>query len=189
MLCFTTGCYSNGNSQNFASSTSPPKSEPLNLTAIRNLIAQDIPTTDQIAELTKTWDAVSCFSLALFREVLSYGDENAVISPLSAYYVLAMVALGAREDTLYQFQSVLGSNPQELAPELTLLAQYLMYTEGNTLLNLAGSIWIDDIYTINPDFNQAMIRYFHSPAVSRNLSEQATVNEINEWICPNRWDY
>jgi len=132
-----------------------------------------------------TWEAISNFSQELFLQALVADDvecENLVISPLSAYYALAMVALGARGATLDEFAYVLGQDPSKLAPELARLASSLMEVDGSTLLTLAGSVWICDNYTVHPDFNQAMINYFGAPAFPRNFASRATVDEINSWI-------
>ena len=154
-----------------------PNSEILNLSEA--IVHSPI---DQVGTLADDWTAISKFSQDLFREILTTGEENVVISPLSAYYVLAMVALGAREETLYEFQTLLGYDPRELAPKLSALAQYLMYTGGSTVLNLAGSVWINERFPIASEFNQAMTYYFNSSANARNLMKQATKDEINDWI-------
>ena len=49
--------------------------------------------------------AMSEFSINLFYKVLAAEDENVVISPLSAYYAMAMIGLGARGDTLDEFMN------------------------------------------------------------------------------------
>ena len=126
--------------------------------------------------------AMSCFSQNLFREILVSGKENAVISPLSVYYVLAMVALGANEDTLYEFQAILGKAPQDLALKLASIAQSLLNIEGSTKLNLAGSIWICDEFMIKPEFNHNVIYFFNAYVRSRNFLCNDTIGEINHWI-------
>jgi len=126
--------------------------------------------------------AMGNFAQSLFLEILATRDENAVISPLSAYYVLTMVALGAEGDTLQEFHTVLGIHPQDLALKLSALSQDLARTRGSTTLNLAGSIWVSDYITINDDFYHAMIYYFDARAYIRNLQAQSTIDEVNAWI-------
>jgi len=131
-----------------------------------------------------TWTAISNFSQELFLQALAADNvdcENIVISPLSAYYALTMVALGARGTTLDEFAYILGQDPSTLAPELAGLALSLMDVSGSTLLTLAGSVWIRDDFTVHPDFNQVMIDYFGAPAFPRSF-DQSTVDEINSWI-------
>jgi len=126
--------------------------------------------------------AIFAFSQALFREVLALGEENPVISPLSAYYALAMVALGAGGETRAEFEAVLGRDPEMLARDLRTLTQQLTGTSGSTILNIAGSIWAAEEYTIIPAFAAAMREYFDAPAMSRDFGAPETVDEINAWV-------
>ena len=126
--------------------------------------------------------AMHDFSQNLFHEVLATDDQNPIISPLSLYYVLAMIMLGAQEDTLSELEAVLGIPRCLLAPELFTHAKSLFSIMGSTELNLAGSIWLTDELTINNRFNQNMINYFNAPTFERNLQESSTVDEINRWI-------
>ncbi|MCL2568214.1 MAG: serpin family protein [Oscillospiraceae bacterium] len=151
--------------------TPPPAAEP-------TTEPEPLPTAS-----TGTIDeAIFRFSEALFREVLLAGEENPVISPLSAYYALAMVALGTRGDTRAEFEAVLGLDPEALAAELRALSAALKNTSGSTDLSIAGSIWTADGFTIASAFAEAMRTYFDAPAHTRDFASQATVDEINAWI-------
>jgi len=147
--------------------------------------SSDMPSNSGIStEPVDTMTAISNFSQELFRQALAAEDvdcENIVISPLSAYYALAMVALGAGGRTLEEFAYILGQDPSTLAPELAELASSLMDVSGSTLLTVAGSVWIRDVFTIHPEFDQMMIDYFGAPAFPRRFDE-STVREINSWI-------
>ena len=129
-----------------------------------------------------TQEAILAFSQAMFRAVLAADEENPVISPLSAYYALAMVALGAQGDTAAEFQAVLGRDSLELAADLLALTQSLTATSGSTALAIAGGVWTADDFVINPDFATLLEKYFDAPARSRNFADPATVQEINRWI-------
>ena len=125
---------------------------------------------------------VFAFSQNLFRKILASGEENVVISPLSVYYVLAMIALGALEDTLCEFNTLLGIEPHSLARKLYILTDVLEQSTGSTTVNIGGSVWISDFFKINPDFYQVISYYFRAGAYTRDLMSQLTINEINEWI-------
>ena len=127
-------------------------------------------------------DAILSFSQSLFREVVALAEDNPVISPLSAYFALAMVALGARGETQAEFETVLGSEPAELALALRTLSQSLTDTDGNTTLNIAGGVWTADDFIIEPSFAELLLAYFDAPAVSRDFQAPATADEINAWI-------
>ena len=122
------------------------------------------------------------FSQDLFLDVLSGGEVNAVISPLSAYYVLAMVALGAGGETFYEFRAVLGKCPRVLALDLYALARNLTSTQGSTVLDIVGSVWLSQQFAINADFSRAMTYYFSAPAFARDFSGEGTLYEINRWV-------
>ncbi|MCL2828647.1 MAG: serpin family protein [Oscillospiraceae bacterium] len=127
-------------------------------------------------------EAIRLFSHTLFQEVLALSEENPVISPLSAYFALAMVALGANGETLDEFVALLGRMPHELAADLLALSRDLKDTAGSTALQIAGSVWIDDSYTVNPAFATAMADYFNAQALSRDFDAPETVDEINAWV-------
>jgi len=141
------------------------------------------PLPDQ-ADIIDSSTAIADFSQSLFRELLNGEHENVIFSPLSLYYVLAMVALGAGGETAYEFQTVLGLDPLFLASELMYLTQSLLYTSGDTTLNIVASIWVNNEHIIHPDFNQAMTRYFSSCARPRDFSGNVytTIDEINQWV-------
>ena len=86
-------------------------------------------------------------------------EENPVISPLSAYYALSMAALGANGSTLAEFEYVPGMSSRQLAPALFALSQDLTTNNRDTVINLAGSVWVNDEYTVKPAFNQDMTDY------------------------------
>jgi len=129
-----------------------------------------------------TTGAIQAFSHTLFRDVLALSDENPVISPLSAYFALAMVALGANGETLDEFTALLGREPHELAADLLALTRDLKDVSGSTALQIAGSVWVDDNFTVNPDFAAAMADYFSALALSRDFAAPETVDEINAWV-------
>ena len=126
--------------------------------------------------------AILRFSQTLFREVLALEEENPVISPLSAYYVLAMAALGAGGETLAEFSALLGREPGELAADLNHLTRRLTDTAGSTILQIAGSVWTAEDFAVNPTFQQAMADYFDAQAQSRDFAAPETLEEINAWV-------
>jgi len=129
--------------------------------------------------------AIADFSQELFRQTINspvIDDENMVISPLSAYYALAMVSLGANGQTFDEFARLLGEDPKLLAIELSKYAESLMDVSGSTKLSVAGSVWICDEFTVAPEFSRQMTDYFGAPAFPRDFGARETVDEINAWI-------
>jgi len=126
--------------------------------------------------------AILDFSGELFRAVLTLEGENPLFSPISAYYALAMIALGAQGETALEFQNVLGLDPMELARDLYTLTASLASTAGNTALNIAGGVFTDEDFVIHPAFADLLMEYFDAPAVSLDFADPATVQEINAWV-------
>jgi len=133
-------------------------------------------------DIADTINALMQFSQNLFREILTTGEENILASPLSVYYVLAMAALGAMDNTLYEFKTVLGLSPHELAPQLTTIARNLTNATEDTHINIGGSVWVCDEHTVNADFRQNMIDYFNADVYSRDFLSPLTIDEINKWV-------
>ena len=129
--------------------------------------------------------AITNFSQNMFNQVLATGEENAVISALSAYYVLAMVAQGAAGQTLAEFDQLLGFSSHALPRELESLTLNLTLPHWDTTLNIAASVWVHDQQTVNTAFNRTMETYFAAPAKSRNFFAPETVPEINQWVHDN----
>ena len=150
---------------------------PLETILASPIVKQNINSIEEDA-----WNAISEFSQNLFLQVLAEDEENPIISPLSAYFALAMVAMGADDNTLEEFINVLGRDPNILPQELAALSTYLMDTNESTVLQLAGSVWVNDQFTVIPQFNEDMTNFFGAAARSRNFSDHATVDEINMWV-------
>jgi len=157
-------------------------------------VAEPAPQTEvemfAVSDIDITMDdirpnqAITNFSQNMFRQVLATGEENAVISALSAYYVLAMVSQGAAGQTRQEFDQLLGFYSFE-PREMLNLTQNLTRNHQDTILNIAGSVWIRDDKTINTAFNQTMEAYFGAPANSRNFFAPGTIPEINHWVYDN----
>jgi len=141
----------------------------------------ETPTLANTQIPSDTETAIRHFSEKLLREVLTQGDENPVISPLSAYYALAMAALGTGGETLAEFSALLSRDPQALAADLMHLTQNLADTGGSTALRIGGSVWTAEDFPVNPTFQQAMADYFDAPAHTRDFAAPETVDEINAW--------
>jgi len=130
----------------------------------------------------ETQSGILAFSQDLFHAVLTLEAENPLFSPLSAYYALAMTALGADGQTALEFLHILGRDPMELAQDLQSLTASLSAAQGNTALNIAGGVWTDENFVIHPEFAALLEEYFGAPAKSLDFEDPATVQEINAWV-------
>lgn len=172
-LIFLVGC-ANNNSVNTA----------LVLEPLQPLSYQE-RTTMKEEEYKQLNQIIIDFSQSLFEEVLARGEENPVISPLSLYYALAMVSLGARNYTQQEFIDLLGLHPQDLAPKLNLLQRFIAETAGETDIRLANSVWFDEWIYLNESFANRVEGYFHVTPFSRSFLDLDTIEEINAWVYAN----
>lgn len=125
----------------------------------------------------------SDFGMKLFAETLKSGDENPVISPVSAYLCLAMVMLGTEGETLQEFENVLGGDTAAVASLAHDLFEKLMDVEGNTILNIANSLWADDDKVIvQPSFVQGVTDYFDGEIYQADLPSKEALDDINAWV-------
>lgn len=123
------------------------------------------------------------FSAELFRTCLLAGDENPVISPVSAYICLAMVMRGAETDTLAEFETVMGAGKDDVTALCNTLIAKLTETEGSTMLNIANSLWADsENAEILDSYIQSIVDYYGADIFSADLSTQQAINAVNEWV-------
>ena len=131
--------------------------------------------------------AVTQFGALLMAEAMKLDAENPVISPLSAYFALAMAADGAAGDTLAEFGALLGLSGAELDALCAGLAQALTENAGSTELSIANSAWIDtcEALVVEESWLNAVKAAMGAEAISADLSTQEAVAAINDWVKKN----
>lgn len=126
------------------------------------------------------WKELDTFCYTMFQKAISSKEENPVISPLSAYLALALVADGAKGNTKTQFDSVLGKNM--LSTRIHQLTESFAKISGNTKLSIADSIWLDDLFTANDSWLSNMVNYYDAEIFQADLSTNTARQEINRWV-------
>lgn len=128
--------------------------------------------------------AITQFGALLVAEAMKLDAENPVISPLSAYFALAMAADGAAGDTLAEFGALLGLSGAELDALCAGLAQALTENAGSTELSIANSAWIDtcEALVVEESWLNAVKAAMGAEAISADLSTQEAVAAINDWV-------
>lgn len=124
------------------------------------------------------------FSLDLFKSSYKKG-ENSLISPTSLYLALGMTANGASGNTLKQFEEVLsnrGLDIKELNNYYYSLAKSFTGVSSGDL-KIANSIWYgNNIIDVKKSFLQNNANYYSASAYKVDFADQATVEEINNWV-------
>ena len=128
-------------------------------------------------------NAVWLFSHRLLQENIN--ETNPVLSPVSAYLALGMVGLGAKGDTLAEFESTMGAGFETTAAELMQGIPSWMKAkeEEKTLpLSVANSVWVDE--TMNPEeaWLTEVNDIFTTEVYQGVLSSEATKRDINKWV-------
>ena len=137
--------------------------------------AEPLVVTDE----TVVWE----FSHRMLQENLN--ETNPVLSPVSAYLALGMVGLGAKGDTLAEFESTMGEGFQTTAAGLMQAIPSWMKAkeEEKTLpLSVANSVWVDE--TMNPEeaWLAEVNDIFTAEVYQGVLSSEATKRDINKWV-------
>lgn len=139
-------------------------------------------------EVDKTVDAKTAteklnqFGLELLMK--NSDTQNPVLSPLSAYLALHMVAEGAQENTLTEFEQVMGDlDTQRSLTQLT--KESLNKYTGSMEFLLHNSAWIDDEFQVYDDWLAKALSFEGDQAFKMNLSSQKAVDEMNQWVEKN----
>ncbi len=141
-------------------------------------------------------EALWSFSYKMIKENIE--EVNPVLSPMSVYLAMGMVGLGAKGDTLTEFENVMGKEmhttagklmqelPSWLLDETNSEAQSRMLDETDSKLqsklNVANAVWVDETMHPKEDWLKDVSEIYHAEAYRSKLSSAATQNDINHWI-------
>ena len=124
---------------------------------------------------------VADFATGLLQQVAT-GNDNYLVSPLSAELALAMTANGAAGETQAQMLQVLAgaASMDELNAFLHNYVAELPNIPA-AKLNIANSIWIKQGVDVKQSFLQANADWFGAAAYSAPFSAQ-TIKDMNTWV-------
>lgn len=127
----------------------------------------------------KRYNTPNSFAFSLFEYICANDtQENICISPASAECALAMVANGAKERTLEQILSTLGSESLDSLNKKEIFIEPL--EESETILTSANSIWVNEKQTVKEQF-LADNQKHHNAFVSNVPFNNSTAGIINDW--------
>lgn len=138
-------------------------------------------TAGEVTDNKSVVSGLDNFGVNLFKEALKEDlQPNVLISPLSAFMCLGMIANGAENATLAQFEAVLGSDISNVN------------AFGNKLLNqtdktvkLADSVWIKN-GAVNVEENYLKtVKEIYNAEVFRSDFNALTLKDVNNW-CSNK---
>lgn len=128
-----------------------------------DLISYASNTEPDITNIDISDDKYSSAFLDFSAELISQinEDKNILLSPLSIYLALSMLANGAEGDTLSQIENALGLTLQELNSYCYYIINSMKDREKSTL-NSSNSLWINKDYNVevNDDYLEANALYY-----------------------------
>ena len=130
--------------------------------------------------------AMSDFSMTLVSTTVAgdkeKGKDNHLVSPLSAMICLAMIANGAKGETLTQMEAALGMDIQSLNKALYAYTSGL-YVGEDCKVSVADSIWYRDSegLKIKEEFLQICADWYHAQQYKAPFDEE-TRKDINNWV-------
>lgn len=130
-------------------------------------------------------NAVTNFSIKLFQN--NYEKKtNTLISPISLYLSLGMLANGADKETLTQLEDVLGQGiklDQINAYTKSLFNRIVSDKDGSKML-INNAIWLNNNWgSVSKDFLQVNADFYKLEAFKANFnSNKDILNKVNSWI-------
>lgn len=149
-----------------------------------NITNSETPKPELTVAESTAIDGLNKFSINFFKEISSqHTDKNLVVSPLSATMLVSMLGNVADETSRNQICESLGS--KDFNTLNSLASKYLSWlpsSDTKAKMHIANSVWYDDDYTINPEFNKSGLEFYSTDFFARNFSNSTdVVNDINNW--------
>lgn len=125
--------------------------------------------------------------ISMAFEMLRYfhaesGNDNFMVSPLSAQFALGMLFNGADGNTLAQLTDALGvTSLSELNSLNKLLMAELPKADRKTTFQSANSIWLRENLDVLPSFSMAMTDIYNAETSILDLSSIEAIERINRW--------
>lgn len=117
-----------------------------------------------------------------FYDSLTEG-ENEIVSPLSLYYALAILANAADGQTKEEMQTVLGMAVDDLNLFLSELDSFYPDNSEDPVFTKANALWLNtDLGKLKQDYVETIKTYYGNSINEGSFSEkQKIVNEVNKW--------
>lgn len=133
------------------------------------------PVADEI------WNSVSDFSTRSASLALGNREDNSLYSPVSLWFALAICAESAKGDTRNALMDALGLSGDAA---FTAKALYNRLYQDNEIgaLKLANSLWINESFTVNPEFLAQAAENFYAHSYTCDFSDASTGKAMGEWL-------
>ncbi|MFW5779933.1 MAG: serpin family protein [Bacillota bacterium] len=129
----------------------------------------------------KYLDSFVSFSSSIFKK--QDGDENILISPMSLYIALSMLANGANNDTLAQLEDALGLCVEDINDYCySLLSAFS--DRADSIMDVNNSLWLNNAHptTVEDEFLETNALYYNMDVYRDNLTSPEGLENMNRWI-------
>lgn len=149
----------------------------LSLLAMQSLVTGAAFPDETIAE----------WSVNVYNHLRATGeDENILFSPLSIALAMGVMELGAQGSTLKEIRHSMGYESLKSGEEFSFLRDFssmVSAEEGQYVMKIANSLFVQNGFHINEEFLQMMKMYFNAEVNHVDFSENVAVaNYINKWV-------
>ncbi|KAF5298605.1 hypothetical protein FQR65_LT09700 [Abscondita terminalis] len=124
------------------------------------------------------------FASAIYKTFSSDHDGNFLICPLSAQTILALLAIGTKEQTAQELTSALHlpSDPAKIENLFKQISPYLDVDKDYQLTS-ANKMYVSEDIKLKNDYKSIVQNTFKSDVQNINFKNKiSATNEINEWV-------
>ncbi len=126
------------------------------------------------------------FGLALLgEESARTPDKNALLSPLSIFFALALAENGSLGETKAAIRRVLSLPADSGDAFLNQMADALLKSlplSGAAELVIANALWLDIASSVSPDFLKICLEVYDAKTQTLDLRLPSSAHTINEWV-------
>ncbi|MGN1004740.1 MAG: serpin family protein [Oscillospiraceae bacterium] len=136
---------------------------------------EEYPVSDAV------WDSVSAFSARSASLALGGTEENALYSPVSLWFALALCAESAQGDTRAALLDALGLSGDTAAAAKALYNNLYQDNKMGTL-KLASSLWVNQEFSVHQDFLERAAENFYAHSYVCDFSDPTTGKAMGHWL-------
>lgn len=132
-------------------------------------------------------ETIAGWSVNVYNHLRATGeDENILFSPLSIALAMGVMELGAQGSTLKEIRHSMGYEGLKSGEEFSFLRDFssmVSAEEGQYVMKIANSLFVQNGFHINEEFLQIMKMYFNAEVNHVDFSQNVAVaNYINKWV-------
>jgi len=127
------------------------------------------------------WANMDAFSARAASLALGGSEDNALFSPLSLWFALALCAESAEGDTRAALLDALGL-PDEAAQSAKAVYNNLYKDNKIGTLKLSTSLWVNEQFPVKQEFLNLAADSFYAHSYRCNFSDAATGKAMGDWL-------